>query len=104
MAKTQDLTVLSDSDLLELLDETKASVAELPGAEGGSEPSEPKTLNILRTIAHHPAWLIELSEDPDDEASDAATILKELGAEGYLTKPFDFDVIIARVREVVDGG
>lgn len=28
----------------------------------------------------------------------------ELGAEGYLTKPFDFDVIIARVREVLEGG
>jgi len=27
-----------------------------------------------------------------------------LGAEGYLTKPFDFDVIIAKLREVLGSG
>ena len=42
---------------------------------------------ILRK--HHPVWLIEVSGDPDDTASNAAEAVRLMRAEGYETYRFD---------------
>lgn len=38
---------------------------------------------------HHPAWLIEVSGDPDDPASDAAGVVRLMRAGGYAVYRFD---------------
>jgi FkbM family methyltransferase len=60
-------------------------------------------LSVLRgaenlLCRHHPAWLMELSGNPDDPSSPAAEVVARMRAEGYEIYRFDGQVLRPRVR------
>jgi DNA-binding response OmpR family regulator len=57
--------------------------------------ASPQVMSALRAVPMRPA-LVVMSGD-----ASLAAVAERLGADGYLTKPYDLDELLARVREAL---